>query len=70
MKTKEELQSLQQEVSAVREKLAELSEDELAEVSGGVPIFPILLQTVLLTPTLTQTVFELEEISPGTLDRN
>ena len=34
-KTKEELKALKKEVEAVDEKLAELTEEELAQVSGG-----------------------------------
>ena len=36
MKTKEELNALKEEVEAVNKKLAELTEEELAQVSGGV----------------------------------
>ena len=40
MKTKEELNALKEEVEAVNEKLAELTEEEIAQVSGGlVPVF-------------------------------
>ena len=35
MKTKEELNALKKEVEAVNDKLAELTEEELAQVSGG-----------------------------------
>ncbi len=35
MKTKEELNELKREVETLNQKLAELSEDELAEVTGG-----------------------------------
>ena len=35
MKTKEELNALKAEVEALNKKLAELSEDELAQVTGG-----------------------------------
>ena len=35
MKTKEELNALKEEVETVNKKLAELSEEELAEVVGG-----------------------------------
>ena len=35
MKTKEELNVLKNEISAINDKLAELSEDELKEVTGG-----------------------------------
>ena len=35
MKTNEELKALRNEVDALNKKLAELNEDELAQVSGG-----------------------------------
>ena len=35
MKTKEELNALKNEVEALNKKLAELSEDELKQISGG-----------------------------------
>ena len=35
MKTKEELNALKEEVKAVNKKLAELMEEELAQVTGG-----------------------------------
>ena len=35
MKTKEELNALKEEVETLRKKLAELTEEELAQVSGG-----------------------------------
>ena len=35
MKTKEELNALKNEVEALNKKLAELSDDELSQVSGG-----------------------------------
>ena len=34
-KTKEELNALKNEVESVNEKLAELTEEEIAQVSGG-----------------------------------
>ena len=34
-KTKEELNALKEEVEAVNEKLAELTEEEITQVSGG-----------------------------------
>ena len=37
MKTKEELNALKAEVETLNKKLAELSEEELEQVSGGVP---------------------------------
>ena len=36
MKTKEELTALKEEVETLNQKLAELTEEELAQVSGGV----------------------------------
>ena len=36
MKTKEELKALKEEVETVSKKLHELTEEELAQVSGGV----------------------------------
>ena len=35
MKSKEELNALKEEVKVLNKKLAELSEDELAQVAGG-----------------------------------
>ena len=35
MKTKEELNELKEEVEALNKKLAELTDDELEQVSGG-----------------------------------
>ena len=35
-KTKEELNALKEEVEALNKKLAELTEEELAQVTGGV----------------------------------
>ena len=42
MKTKEELNELKEEVETLNEKLHELSDDELAQVSGGQRI-PVIL---------------------------
>ena len=42
MKTKEELNALKEEVETVNKKLAELTEEELAQVSGGQRI-PVIL---------------------------
>ena len=38
MKTKEELNAIKEEIEALNKKLAELSEDELAQVAGGVTL--------------------------------
>ena len=40
MKTKEELNALKEEVEALNRKLAELTDEELAQVSGGVRPVP------------------------------
>ena len=50
MKTKEELNALKEEVEALNKKLAELTEEELAQVSGG-----------LSSLTLPDMVAELEK---------
>ena len=52
-KTKEELNALKEEVEAVNEKLAELTEEELAQVTGGVDPDPLgswSLKEAYLTP--------------------
>ena len=38
MKTKEELNSLREETETLRQKLAELSEEELKQVVGGMKV--------------------------------
>lgn len=38
MKTKEELNAIKKEVEAVRKKLAELNEEELVQVTGGLDV--------------------------------
>ena len=43
MKTKEELNALKEEVEALNKKLAELTEEELAQVSGGELVLPAAL---------------------------
>ena len=43
MKTKEELNALKEEVETVSKKLHELTEEELAQVSGGVGVPPELV---------------------------
>ena len=40
MKTKEELNALKEEVETLNQKLAELTEEELAQVSGGDRVRP------------------------------
>ena len=41
MKTKEELNALKEEVETLSKKLHELTEEELAQVSGGVMEAPV-----------------------------
>ena len=43
MKTKEELNALKEEVETLNKKLHELTEEELTQVSGGVPYGPGLV---------------------------
>ena len=40
MKTKEELNALKEEVETLNKKLHELSDDELAQVTGGRSVHP------------------------------
>ena len=54
MKTQEELNALKEEVETLNKKLAELTYEELAEVSGGVGVPPEL-------------VFEYPAFGPGTI---
>ena len=39
MKTKEELNALKEEVETLNKKLAELTEEELAQVAGGMIVY-------------------------------
>ena len=43
MKTPEELNVLKEEIETLNKKLAELTEEELAQVSGGVRVSPATL---------------------------
>ena len=43
MKTKEELNAIKEEAENLNKKLAELSEEEIAQVSGGLPYLVIKL---------------------------
>ena len=56
MKTKEELNALKEEVETVSKKLHELTEEELAQVTGGlVPVFIIghVRETPVVGPTVS-----------------
>ena len=48
MKTKEELNALKEEVETLNKKLAELTEEELAQVSGGKDYSPQQWKDLLL----------------------
>lgn len=52
MKTKEELNALKEEYESLNEKLAELSEDEMASVTGGV--LPIIFASSPCEPKSSQ----------------
>ena len=41
MKSKEELNKLKEKVEAVNKKLAELTPEEIAQVSGGLAVYPL-----------------------------
>ena len=46
MKTKEELNALKEEVETLNKKLAELSEEELVQVSGGLIPIPYIYGSI------------------------
>ena len=52
MKTKEELNALKEEVETLNKKLAELSEDEMAAVTGG--LIPIIFASSPCEPKSSQ----------------
>ena len=41
MKSKEELNALKEEMETLNKKLAELTEDELTQITGGGPLFNV-----------------------------
>ena len=53
MKTKEELNEIKEEVETVSRKLRELTEEELAQVTGGV--MPVIFAQMLISiaPTVS-----------------
>ncbi len=55
MKTKEELNALKKEVENLIKKLAELSENELAQVSGGMPELTTIKEKVVHAATDTSS---------------
>ena len=52
MKTKEELNALKEEVETLNKKLAELTEEELVQVSGG--LVPAMLREHAIGPTVVE----------------
>lgn len=59
MKTKEEINALKEEIKDLNKKLAELTEEELTQVSGGAlepPVGPVLDTSVLDTSVLEPPV--------------
>ena len=57
MKTKEELETLKEEVETLNKKLHELTDEELAQVSGGDHVRPDAF--VLESPVITNTSYAL-----------
>ena len=60
MKTKEELNALKEEVETVSKKLHELTEEELAQVTGGIDRSG--LSGGFTTPAFN---YELDQLNPG-----
>ena len=60
MKTKEELNALKEEVEALNKNLAELTEEELAQVSGGVDRLAVSCEHVY-EPDVADLIFHLIE---------
>ncbi len=55
MKTKEELNALKEEVETLNKKLAELTDEELAQVSGGVVNLGGLLHLRVIEPPVLES---------------
>ena len=53
MKSKEELTALKEEVETLRKKLAELTEEELEQVAGGIFLPPTFVPSPVLGTTST-----------------
>ena len=53
MKTKEELNALKEEVETLNKKLAELTDEELEQVTGGVPTVRVKEDDVAVLNTTT-----------------
>ena len=67
MKTNEELKALKAEVDALKDKLAELTNEELAQVSGGIP--PIDEFQVDLDPNEREHTCEMETTTGPAAER-
>ena len=63
MKTKEELNALKEEVETVNRKLHELTEEELAQVSGGKPPTSIPLIVSATAPVLIKLYNQVNDMS-------
>ena len=66
MKTKEELKVLKEEVETMSKKLAELSEEELEQVSGGIPrgkirLFAEKYKSTFSFDNMTKVVEEIDD---------
>ena len=68
MKTKEELNTLKEEVKALNEKLAELTEEELTQVTGGVnPAYNIgaVLDSPAIQLPKLEVAIDLQAVQPA-----
>ena len=63
MKSKEELKTLKKEVETLNEKLAELSEDELEQVNGGV--LPDIIDLPVCGPAVGLTTSNIDWLGLG-----
>ena len=61
-KTKEELNAIKEEVETLNKKLHELTEEELAQVSGGLGLAPVIPSRPVIEPLVyTDLYFTLSE---------
>lgn len=49
MKTEKEIQELKEEYEHIEKQIAELSEDELAEITGGSKMLPLIFSVGLIS---------------------
>ena len=64
MKTKEELNALKEEVETVNRKLLELTEEELADVTGGAMIVSHKMAANMITVTIASIINNLRRLHP------